>query len=102
MLGRQLGITHPVKTLDTASVWNRFTGVNDDPNFWRTFHGVDRRRHTIHFSGQGFWFWWIHQSNDLTSVGVSYDNEQHQPERQEPTTTASGRWWRSSRRSPRR
>jgi flavin-dependent dehydrogenase len=79
VLGRQLGITHPVKTLDTASVWNRFSGVNDDPNFWRTFHGVDRRRHTIHFCGQGFWFWWIHQRNDLTSVGVSYDNEQHQP-----------------------
>ncbi|MGZ3438908.1 MAG: FAD-dependent oxidoreductase, partial [Polyangia bacterium] len=31
VLGRQLGITHPVKTLDTASVWNRFSGVNDDP-----------------------------------------------------------------------
>ncbi|MDB4965027.1 MAG: NAD(P)/FAD-dependent oxidoreductase [Myxococcales bacterium] len=79
VLGRQLGITHPVKSLDTASVWNRFSGVNDDPNFWRTFHGVDRRRHTIHFCGQGFWFWWIHQRNDLTSVGVSFDNEQHQP-----------------------
>ncbi|MGZ3407477.1 MAG: NAD(P)/FAD-dependent oxidoreductase [Polyangia bacterium] len=79
VLGRQLGITHPVKTLDTASVWNRFSGVNDDPAFWRTFHGVDRRRHTIHFCGQGFWFWWIHQRDDLTSVGVSYDNEQHQP-----------------------
>jgi flavin-dependent dehydrogenase len=79
VLGRQLGITHPVKTLDTASVWNRFSGVNDDPAFWRTFHGVDRRRHTIHFCGQGFWFWWIHQRDNLTSVGVSYDNEQHQP-----------------------
>ena len=79
VLGRQLGITHAVKELDTASVWNRFAGVNDDPNFWRTFHGVDRRRHTIHFCGPGFWFWWIHQRDDLTSVGVSYDNEQHRP-----------------------
>jgi flavin-dependent dehydrogenase len=79
VLGRQLGITHPVKSLDTAAVWNRFEGVNDDPAFWRTFHGVDRRRHTIHFCGQGFWFWWIHQRNNLTSVGVSYDKEQHQP-----------------------
>jgi len=60
-------------------VWNRFEGVNDDPAFWRTFHGVDRRRHTIHFCGQGFWFWWIHQRDNLTSVGVSYDKEQHQP-----------------------
>jgi flavin-dependent dehydrogenase len=79
VLGRQLGITHPVKRLDTAAVWNRFAGVNDDPAFWRTFHGVDRRRHTIHFCGQGFWFWWIHQRDNLTSVGVSYDKEQHQP-----------------------
>jgi len=79
VLGRQLGITHPVQELDTAAVWNRFSGVNDDPAFWRTFHGVDRRRHTIHFCGEGFWFWWIHQRNDLTSVGVSYDKEQHQP-----------------------
>ena len=80
VLGRQLGITHPVKSLDTAAVWNRFEGVNDDPAFWRTFHGVDRRRHTIHFCGHGFWFWWIHQRDNLTSVGVSYDKEQHQPD----------------------
>lgn len=79
VLGRQLGITHPVQALDTASVWNRFTEVNDDPAFWRTFHGVDRRRHTIHFAGQGFWFWWIHQKGGQTSVGVSYDKAQHQP-----------------------
>jgi flavin-dependent dehydrogenase len=80
LLGRQLGLIRNVKELDTASVWNRFSGVNDDPAFWRTFHGVDRRRHTIHFCGQGFWIWWIHQRDDLTSVGVSYDNEQHQPD----------------------
>jgi flavin-dependent dehydrogenase len=79
VLGRQLGITRPVQGIDTAAVWNRFSGVNDDPAFWRTFHGVDRRRHTIHFSGQGFWFWWIHQKDGTTSVGVSYDKEQHQP-----------------------
>jgi flavin-dependent dehydrogenase len=83
VLGRQLGITRPVsgdRALDTAAVWNRFEGVNADPAFWRTFKGVDRRRHTIHFCGRGFWIWWIHQRDDLTSVGVSYDNEQHQPD----------------------
>jgi flavin-dependent dehydrogenase len=80
LLGRQLGIIRNVKELDTASVWNRFTNVNADKEFWRTFHGVDRRRHTIHFCGEGFWIWWIHQRGDLTSVGVSYDNEQHQPD----------------------
>jgi flavin-dependent dehydrogenase len=80
LLGRQLGIIRAVKDLDTASVWNRFSNVNNDPEFWRTFHGVDRRRHTIHFCGQGFWIWWIHQRDNLTSVGVSYDNEQHRPD----------------------
>ncbi|MEO6953762.1 MAG: NAD(P)/FAD-dependent oxidoreductase [Polyangia bacterium] len=79
LLGRQLGITHPVKELDTASVWNRFSNVNADEDFWRTFGGVDRRRQTIHFTGPGFWIWWIHQKNDMTSVGVSFDNKQHQP-----------------------
>jgi flavin-dependent dehydrogenase len=80
LLGRQLGIIRAVKDLDTASVWNRFSNVNNDPEFWRTFQGVDRRRHTIHFCGDGFWIWWIHQRDDLTSVGVSYDNEQHRPD----------------------
>src|SRR5258706_8745793 len=53
VLGRQLGITHPVEGLNTASVWNRFEGVEDDPAFWRSFHGIDRRRQTIHFTGPG-------------------------------------------------
>ncbi|HVS19377.1 MAG TPA: tryptophan 7-halogenase, partial [Planctomycetota bacterium] len=79
VLGRQLGITHPAKELDTASVWNRFTNVRDDQAFWRTFKGVDRRRHTIHYTGPGFWAWWIHQSDHMTSVGISFDNKQHQP-----------------------
>jgi flavin-dependent dehydrogenase len=79
-LGRQLGITRPVKTLDTASVWNRFRGVNDDKRFWATFRNVDRRRHTIHMTGPGFWIWWIHQRDDLTSVGISFDKAQHAPD----------------------
>jgi flavin-dependent dehydrogenase len=79
VLGRQLGITHAVKSLDTASVWNRFDNVNDDADFWRTFQGIDRRTQTIHYTGPGFWIWWIHQKGGQTSVGVSYDNKQHQP-----------------------
>ena len=79
VLGRQLGITHPVKELDTAAVWNRFSNVNADRDYWKTFKGVDRRRHTIHYTGAGFWIWWIHQNDNLTSVGVSYDKKQHQP-----------------------
>jgi flavin-dependent dehydrogenase len=79
VLGRQLGITHAVKELDTASVWNRFDNVNDDPEYWRTFMGVDRRTQTIHYNGPGYWIWWIHQKGGMTSVGVSFDNKQHQP-----------------------
>jgi 2-polyprenyl-6-methoxyphenol hydroxylase-like FAD-dependent oxidoreductase len=80
VLGRQLGITHAVAELDTAAVWNRFTNVRSDRAFWSTFQGIDRRRHTIHFTGPGFWIWWIHQSDELTSVGVSYDKAQHRPD----------------------
>jgi 2-polyprenyl-6-methoxyphenol hydroxylase-like FAD-dependent oxidoreductase len=80
VLGRQLGITHPSPGLNTAAVWNRFSNVEADPAFWRTFRGVDRRRHTIHFTGPGFWIWWIHQRSDLTSVGISWDREQYDPD----------------------
>lgn len=81
VLGKQLGITHSNNDkLETASIWNRFTNVRTDGEFWKTFHGIDRRRHTIHWCGQGFWFWWIHIDANLTSVGVSYDKRQHQPD----------------------
>jgi len=61
-------------------VWNRFENVNADPSVWRSFHGIDRRRHTIHMTGRGFWIWWIHQSDDCTSVGVTWDKDQHSPD----------------------
>ncbi|MFO7561790.1 MAG: NAD(P)/FAD-dependent oxidoreductase [Enhygromyxa sp.] len=80
VLGRQLGITRPMRGLETAAIWNRFTRVRDDPEFWNSFRGIDRRKHTIHFTGQGFWFWWIHIDAQTTSVGVSYDKAQHQPD----------------------
>lgn len=79
VLGRQLGITRPMAGLETASIWNRFTNVRDDPEFWQSFRGIDRRKHTIHWTGPGFWFWWIHIDDQTTSVGVSYDKAQHQP-----------------------
>ena len=79
VLGRQLGITRPMTGLETASIWNRFTNVRSDPEFWESFRGIDRRKHTIHWTGQGFWFWWIHIDDETTSVGVSYDKDQHQP-----------------------
>lgn len=79
VLGKQLGICQPMDGLETASIWNRFTNVRDDSDFWSTFHGIDRRRHTIHWTGAGFWFWWIHIDENTTSVGVSFDKNQHQP-----------------------
>jgi flavin-dependent dehydrogenase len=79
VLGKQLGICRPMEGLETASIWNRFTKVRNDGEFWKTFHGIDRRRHTIHWTGAGFWFWWIHIDENTTSVGVSFDKNQHQP-----------------------
>jgi flavin-dependent dehydrogenase len=79
LLAKQLGISHPLEGLATAATWTRFTNVRRDAEFWQTFRGIDRRRHTIHLSGPGYWFWWIHIDDDTTSVGVSYDKTQHQP-----------------------
>jgi flavin-dependent dehydrogenase len=84
VLPRQLGIRKQADTLKTASVWTRFRGVDDSPATWKSFGGIDRRRQTVHFCGKGFWIWWIHHDDQLTSVGVSYDTEQHQPNRQGP------------------
>ncbi|GEM_PF-2688122 len=78
VLGKQLGITSPMAGLRTAAIWTHFTNVRDDSEFWQTFRGIDRRRHTIHFSGPGFWFWWIHLDDDTTSVGVTFDRDQHE------------------------
>ena len=97
VLGRQLGITHPVPALDTAAVWNRFENVNDDPAFWRTFHGVDRRRHTIHFTGQGFWIWWIHQKGGTSPRWASPTTiDQHQPD----VKTDDRGFWEMMRKFP--
>ncbi|KIG15510.1 FAD-binding protein [Enhygromyxa salina] len=79
VLAKQLGISHDLDGLDTAAIWTRFTKVRHDAAFWQTFRGIDRRRHTIHLGGPGFWFWWIHIDDDTTSVGVSFDKTQHQP-----------------------
>lgn len=80
VLAKQLGISHDLEGLETAAIWTRFTNVRSDPAFWETFRGIDRRRHTIHFSGPGYWFWWIHIDDQTTSVGVSFDKTQHQPD----------------------
>ena len=81
LLGKQLGISHSNKDqLETAAIWTRFTHVRTDSEFWQTFHGIDRRKQTIHWSGPGFWFWWIHIDEQTTSVGVSFDKRQHQPD----------------------
>ncbi len=82
LLSKQLGMRKRVEALPTASVWNRFKGVDASPETFQTFGGIDRRRQTIHFAGEGFWIWWIHQRDGLTSVGVTYDTRQHQPDRQ--------------------
>ncbi len=81
VLGKQVANWHVVKDLPTASVWNRFRHVDDAADTWKTFNGIDRRRHTIHCSGEGFWIWWIHHDDEMTSVGVTWDTRQHSPDK---------------------
>jgi flavin-dependent dehydrogenase len=79
LLSRQLGLHRKVDVPSTAAVWNRFEDVESDPSVWRSFHGIDRRKHTIHMTGRGFWAWWIHQNDGSTSIGITWDKEQHAP-----------------------
>ena len=96
VLGKQLGATQAIDGYETAATWNRFTKVRDDAEFWTTFRGIDRRKHTIHFSGPGYWFWWIHIDDDTTSVGVSYDRRQHQVD----VKTEDRGFWQMAREFP--
>ena len=84
LLGRQLGVYRLEQELPTASVWNRFEGVDASDDTWSTFGGINRRRHTVHCSGDGSWIWSIHHNDASTSLGVTYDRRMHQPDRQAP------------------
>ena len=81
MIGRQLGLLEPMTEQPTASIWGRFTNVNDwDSIAMKTdnacFSDVCRTQRTWatnHLNGYGWWCWIIPLKGGDFSVGVVYD-----------------------------
>lgn len=90
MLARKRGGVTPVETHPTASIWVRYNGVKDmdgpevvgtdpaDPFVRRVISA--RRLATNHFTGFGYWIWFIPLSGGETSVGLVWDKRLVQPQ----------------------
>ena len=90
MLARRRGGVTPIQSHPTSAIWVRYRGVKDmdgpevvgmdsaDP-----FHRAviaPRRLATNHFTGWGYWIWFIPLQGGETSVGLVWDTRLVQPE----------------------
>ena len=90
MLARKRGGLSPIESHPTSAIWVRYRGVKDmdgmeiagkdssDP-----FHRAvltARRLATNHFTGWGYWIWFIPLQGGETSVGLVWDTRLVQPE----------------------
>ncbi len=90
MLARKRGGVTPIESHPTSAIWVRYRGVKDmdgaevlykdssDP-----FHRAvltSRRLATNHFTGWGYWIWFIPLQGGETSVGLVWDTRLVQPE----------------------
>lgn len=66
VIGRQLGLTHPLPELKKASAWGYFKGGKRLP-------GIDAGETTIFLIPGGGWFWYIPLPDDMVSVGLVAD-----------------------------
>ncbi|HEX7614484.1 MAG TPA: tryptophan 7-halogenase [Thermoanaerobaculia bacterium] len=90
MLARKRGGVKPIETHPTAAIWVRYDGVKDmdGPEVVGTdsadpFHRpviASRRLATNHFTGWGYWIWFIPLQGGETSVGLVWDTRLVQPE----------------------
>jgi flavin-dependent dehydrogenase len=70
-----------------GSAWGRFSGVKDFDSMgsqeWRN-RASSRFLSTNHFTGEGYWIWFIPLQSGLTSIGVVYDKARalQQPRKQ--------------------
>ena len=94
MLARKRGGVTPIESHPISAIWVRYRGVKDmdgpevvgtDPSdpFAR---GVlaSRRLATNHFTGWGYWIWFIPLKDGETSVGLVWDKRLVQPEGSTP------------------
>ncbi|MFN7972511.1 MAG: NAD(P)/FAD-dependent oxidoreductase [Acidobacteriota bacterium] len=82
LLARKRGGVEPIATHPTASIWVRYRGVKDLDGPEMGNHPDDpyvraplcsRRLGTNHFTGWGYWIWFIPLSGGETSVGLVWD-----------------------------
>src|SRR5512141_78252 len=90
MLARKRGGLTPIESHPTSAIWVRYRGVldMDGPEFLHKdasdpFHRsvlTARRLATNHFTGWGYWIWFIPLQGGETSVGLVWDTRLVQPE----------------------
>ena len=91
MLARKRGGVTPIDTHPTAAIWVRYRDVPDmdgvaiagtDPaNPWARAVLTARRLATNHFTGWGYWIWFIPLKDGETSVGLVWDKRLVEPRR---------------------
>ncbi|MEO8431656.1 MAG: NAD(P)/FAD-dependent oxidoreductase [Acidobacteriota bacterium] len=90
MLARRRGGVTPIESHPISAIWARYNGVKDldgtevtgtDPSdpFSRSVL-ASRRLATNHFTGWGYWIWFIPLRGGETSVGLVWDKRLVQPE----------------------
>ncbi len=90
MLARKRGGVTPIDSHPTAAIWARYRNVKDmdgveiagtDPaNPWSRAVLTARRLATNHFTGWGYWIWFIPLRDGETSVGLVWDKRLVDPE----------------------
>ena len=94
MLARKRGGVTPIDSHPTAAIWVRYRGVKDmegvaiagtDPGDpWCRAVLAPRRLATNHFTGWGYWIWFIPLNGGETSVGLVWDKRLVNPEGKTP------------------
>jgi flavin-dependent dehydrogenase len=89
ILARKRGWLHPLKEHPTSAIWVRYTDVKDldgpelagiDPSDpWARTFPCSRRLATNHFTGYGYWIWFIPLHGGEMSVGVVWDRRMVEP-----------------------
>jgi flavin-dependent dehydrogenase len=94
MLARKRGGVTPIESHPTAAIWVRYRDVKDmegvaiagtDPGDpWSRAVLAPRRLATNHFTGWGYWIWFIPLNGGETSVGLVWDKRLVTPEGKTP------------------
>ena len=95
MLARKRGGVTPIETHPTAAIWVRYNNVKDMDGIAIAGTGsgqpvaargpdAPRRLATNHFTGWGYWIWFIPLKDGETSVGLVWDKRLLTPEGKTP------------------